>query len=175
MSNTKRKALALPVPQTRDDAVDQMARIGELRRLIMAHKADAAAKLARIAEVVEEAIEPLQAELLAKEKGLQSYCEANRSDLTQGGKVKFHRFATGKVSWRKRPAKVSISKAKDVIARLKELGLKRFIRSEEAIDKEAMLKEVSAAEAVEGVSISSAGEDFSIEPAEVETDAGRAA
>jgi phage host-nuclease inhibitor protein Gam len=173
--SAKRKALALPVPQDRDQAVEHMARIGQLRRLIAAHQADAAAKLAAIAEVVEQAIEPLHAELIAKEKGLQSYCEANRDELTQGGKVKFHKFATGKVSWRKRPAKVSIQKAKDVIARLKELGLKRFIRTEEAIDKEAMLKEAKAAEAVEGVTIKSAGEDFAIEPTEVETDAGKVA
>jgi phage host-nuclease inhibitor protein Gam len=172
---TKRKALALPVPQSRDEAVEQVAQIGALRRQIAAIKARAAAQLAKIGEAVEEAVEPLEVELNAMEKGLQSYCEANRSDLTRNGKVKFHRFATGKVSWRKRPAKVSIKGAKDVIARLKEHGLKRFIRTEETIDKEAMLKEASAAEAIEGVTIRSAGEDFAIEPAEVETDAGRAA
>jgi cystathionine beta-lyase/cystathionine gamma-synthase len=53
---TKRKALALPVPQTRDEAVEHMARIGELRRLVAAHRADADAKLAAIAEDGEGAI-----------------------------------------------------------------------------------------------------------------------
>jgi phage host-nuclease inhibitor protein Gam len=55
-----------------------------------------------------------------------------------------------------------------LIARLKSLGLARFVRTREEPDKEAMLAEPDVARAVPGVRIASAGEDFVIEPFNLE-------
>ena len=101
-------------------------------------------------------------------KGLQTWCEAHRDELTKDGKAKTHRFAAGTVSWRARPPKVSIRGAAKVLEFLVKQKLTRFIRVRREIDKEAMLKEPVVAAEVPGVRIGSGGEDFVIKPFETE-------
>lgn len=168
MAKAKAKALAR-VPQTREDAVWTVGRIGTLRRKIVAQKAKADEQLKSIGEQVEQAMAPLSEELAELEAGLQAYCEANRNTLTGDGKVKFHDFGTGRVSWRLRPPGVTIRGVKAVIEGCKKLGLERFLRVKEEINKDAMLADADTARQIAGVSISSAGEDFLVEPAELET------
>jgi phage host-nuclease inhibitor protein Gam len=97
------------------------------------------------------------------------FAEANRDRLTGGGKVKFASFATGKISWRSRPAKVSIRGAEDVMEAIKAMGLAaRFIRVKEEPNKEAMLEDRQTAAMIKGISIGSEGEDFIVEPFETE-------
>lgn len=164
------KAKALPrVPQSREDAVWTVGRIGTLRRDIAARKADADEKLKTIGQQVEEALAPLNEELSQHEAGLQAYCEANRNSLTNDGKVKFHEFGTGKISWRLRPPKVMIRGADAVIEGCMRLGLQRFLRTKTEINKDAMLADADTARQIAGVSISSEGEDFIVEPAELDT------
>lgn len=168
MAKAKSKALAR-VPQTREDAVWTVGRIGTLRREIAAKKAGADEKLKKIGEQVEQALAPLSDELTELEAGLQAYCEANRNTLTGDGKVKFHDFGTGRVSWRLRPPKVVIRGVEAVIEGCERLGLKRFLRTKTEINKDAMLADADTARQIAGVSISSEGEDFIVEPAELET------
>lgn len=162
----KRKSAAsnYPVPQTRDEAASQIARIGELRRDIDRREADMNDSLARIKAEVEETIAPTREELTGLEEGVKSWCEANRQFITAGGKTKTVDLGTGSVKWRQRPMKVTIRGAADVLQRLKAAGLARFVRTKEEPDKEAMLKEPDLAGAIQGVAISSDGEDFVIEP-----------
>lgn len=164
----KQKALAR-VPQTREDAVWQVGRIGTLRREIAARKAAADEQLKTIGEQVEQALTPLTEELAELEAGLQAHCEANRNALTNDGKVKFHDFGTGRVSWRLRPRKVTLRNVEAVIEGCKKLGLKRFLRTKTEINKDAMLADAARARQIAGVSISSEGEDFIVEPAELDT------
>jgi hypothetical protein len=58
----KSKALTR-VPQSREDAVASIGRIGTLRRTIAARKADADEKIRRIGEGVLDALSPLISEL----------------------------------------------------------------------------------------------------------------
>jgi len=76
---------------------------------------------------------------------------------------------TGFFGWRSTPPAVSLKNIKAVLKKLKELGLKRFIRIKEEPDKEAMLKEPEVAKSVKGVSITQY-EEFFIKPLELEVE-----
>ncbi|MDG3580388.1 host-nuclease inhibitor Gam family protein [Rhizobium sp. YJ-22] len=167
MKKTKAKAIAR-VPQNRQEAVQSVGRIGELRRLIAGHKAVAEDKVRLAGEQLEQDTALLTAELAEHERGLQTYCEANRAALTGENKVKFHDFGTGRINWRARPASVRIKGVEIVIEAIKQLGFrKKFIRTKEEINKEAMLADPETARKIEGVTITSDGEDFLIEPSEI--------
>lgn len=171
MAKPKARALTR-VPQSREDAVWTVGRIGTLRREIMARKAAADEQIRIIGEKVEEALQPLSDELKQLEAGVQAYCEAHRLTLTAEGRVKHHDFGTGRVLWRMRPPKVSIRGVDVVIEACKALGLTAFLRVKEEINREAMLADPERARLIAGVSISSEGEDFIVEPVELETAAG---
>lgn len=168
MARAKAKALSR-VPQNRDDAVVAVGRIGTLRREIAARKAAADEQVRIVGEKVEEALAPLSAELAEQEAGLQAWCEVNRATLTADGKVKFHDFGTGRISWRLRPPKVTLRNVEAIIEGCRKLGLKRFLRTRTEINKDAMLADAKTARQIAGVSISSEGEDFIVEPAELDT------
>lgn len=97
---------------------------------------------------------------------MQNWCEANRSDLTNGGKVKTANLVTGDVQWRVRPPSVTVRGVDSVMETLRRLGLSRFIRIKEEINKEAILNEPGAVAGVAGITVKSGVEDFSIIPFE---------
>ncbi|KAA6405051.1 host-nuclease inhibitor Gam family protein [Candidatus Tokpelaia sp.] len=166
----KSKAMAMVnVPQSRDEVVETIAKIGSLQLLIEGHKGRANEAIREIGKGLEENITPVLTELNALEAGVQAWCEAHRAELTNNGKVKYHNFTTGKVNWRQRPPGVSLRKVEAVLASCKALGLSQFIRVKEEINKDAMLAEQEKAAQIAGVTIKSAGEDFVIEPTELET------
>ena len=164
---TKAKAIA-QVPQSRQEAVAMIGRIGTLRRSVDEAKSAGDEQLKAIGEATEAALEPIRAELAALEQGVQTWCEANRAAITNSGRVKFADMGTGKVLWRLRPPKVTVRGAEAVIEAIKALGRTAFLRTKEEINKDAMLADRVAASAIAGVSISSEGEDFAIEPAELQ-------
>jgi phage host-nuclease inhibitor protein Gam len=98
---------------------------------------------------------------------VQSYCEAHRGELTEGGKRKFFRFGSGEVQWRMRPPSVSVRAVDAVIASLKKLGLGHFVRVREEIDKEAVLRWPDVAQQVKGLTIGQR-EDFVVKPWDTE-------
>ena len=108
---------------------------------------------------LEKEIEPLQ-------KAVQEYCEANRDELTEFGKTKTANFVTGEVQWRQRPPSVAIRGAESVLESLMRLGLDRFIRTKNEINKEALLNEPEVAKGIAGVTIKTGVEDFVIKPFE---------
>ena len=55
-----------------------------------------------------------------------------------------------------------------VLEALRRLGLHRFIRRKEEVNKEAILAEPQAVSAVPGISIAQGVEDFAITPFEIE-------
>ncbi|MGV1803821.1 host-nuclease inhibitor Gam family protein [Agrobacterium vitis] len=173
-STTKSKAKAiLRVPQSREDAVWAVGRIGSLRREITAQKALSDEVIRRAGEKFERDTADLSAELIEHEKGVQTWCEANRLTLTNDGKVKYHDFGTGRINWRARPPKVSVRGVDAVIEACKKLGFSIFIRTKEELNKDAMLADPDKARVISGVTISSDGEDFLIEPLELETSASK--
>lgn len=167
-TKVKTTAAQFPVPQTADEANDFIARIGVAQRERCDIENRMNCELAEIKLKYEELAKPFKHDIEQRSKGLQVFCEARRAELTSAGKVKFHRFGAGEISWRARPPKVTIRGADVVIEALKRLGLTRFLRVKEEVNKEAMLAEPDVATTISGVSIGSAGEDFIVKPFETE-------
>ena len=178
---TKTKASNVCVPQTRDEATAQMARIGALQRELEAITTTMNAALAAAKESAELKAAPVKAEMDDAVQGLRVYCDANREALT-GGKVKHVDFGSGVVRWRQTKARVmGIPKMADKLSALidviKSKGLKRWLRIIVEIDKEAMLREPDAVASagLPGVKIAAEGEDFVVEPYSEELSKGAAA
>ncbi len=159
----------LPIPQDDSEAREAIREIGDLGREAVRIEAAMNDQIAKLQATYGAQVAPIREQIAAKQEGLKMFCEVNRDRLTNGGKVKYHKFATGEISWRLRPAKVTIKGVDSVIAALKAARLgKRFVVTKESVNKEAMLKDRKTAAAIAGVTIGSDGEDFIVEPAETE-------
>ncbi len=174
MSRVKTKGANIDVPQSQGEAAEFIRQIGVSNRQIARIEADMNDEIAKIKSRGEARALPLTANVDALTQGLRIWCDANRARLTDNGKVKSAELGTGKVSWRIAPPKVSIKGVEDVLKKIATLGLGRFIRTKEEINKEALLAEPDVARTIKGVAIVSGVEDFAVEPFEVEIE-GRAA
>lgn len=168
-----KQAASAPVPQTREQVAEAIREIGERQRELARLAAGMNDELAAVKERWETAAEPHKQRIEALTEGVQTWCEAHRDALTQGGKVKTAALTTGEVQWRLRPPSVRITGQEAVLDLLRRLGLTRFIRAKEEVNKEAILNEPEAVAHVAGIAISQ-GEDFAIVPFEAEL-AGEAA
>lgn len=165
---TRLKTVAAPrVPQNREDVAGLIAGIGSDSREIRLMEVEMNAILARIKEEFEQRAEPARRRIAEAQLGVQAYCEANRVELTQNGKVKTHAFSSGEVCWRLRPPSVRITGEDAVLLALRRRGLERFIRLKEEVNREAILNEPAAVALVPGIRISQI-EDFVVTPFEVE-------
>lgn len=171
MGKSKTIGANLQVPQNRDEAAATVTTIGELNRQVARLEADMNDELASIKEGYEAKAAPVRLALTEKTEGLKIWAEANRTVLTGGDKSKTVDLGTGVLKWRLRPPAVRLIGLEAIIDRLKTLGLNRFLRTKEEVDKEAMQREPDVARTVAGVSIGSAGEDFIVEPFEAELSA----
>ncbi len=154
--------------QNAQDASDLIKVLGEKRREIMRIEAAMNDEIAEIKLAHEEQAAPLNREVAEIIDSVQAWAEVNRDELTNDGKVKTVKLMSGEFNWRSRPPKVSLRGKPKIIQTLKDLGLQRFLRINEDIDKEALLKEKEAASQIQGITISSAGEDFNISPYELQ-------
>lgn len=168
MARVKSKAADHPVPQSMEEANSFVEHIGDTQRRLDTIRTEMNDRLAETKAHYEALAAPLKESLAEHTSGLQVFCEAHRSELTGDGRRKFHRFAAGEVSWRRRPPAIRIRGAVRVLERVKELGLTQFIRIKEEINKEAMIAELEKAVAVDGVSGIIGVEDFVIKPFETE-------
>lgn len=166
-SRIKSVAAIYPVPQNKDEASDAIHRIGLAQRERNRIQADMNDALAKLKLEFEEQAKPVNELITSLSAGVQTYCEANRDQLTKDGKVKYYSFAAGEVNWRMRPPKVSITGVDSVLETLKRLSLSRFIRIKEEPNKEAMLNEPEAVSGIAGIKIAQ-GEDFVVKPFETE-------
>lgn len=164
-TRVKADAAAYFIPQNRGEVNDAIAKIGIAQRERDRIQADMNDAISKAKESFEMQAEPFKAEIEQLSKGVQTWCEANRVSLTKDGKVKFANFPAGEVKWRMRPPKVTLRAVDTVLETLKRLGLKRFIRTKEEPNKEAMLAEPQALEGLAGVKFEQ-GEDFVIVPFE---------
>lgn len=164
---TRLKAKAqVYVPQTRDDAAADIRKIGDLQRQIARSSADLNDAIAELTAVAQPTLDALGEQLKTLQEGVQAYCEAHRFDLTNEGKVKTANLITGEVQWRQRPPSVSVRGAESVIEALKRLGLGKFVRTKEEINKEAILNEPEEVRGVAGITVVKGVEDFVITPFE---------
>lgn len=163
-----KSAAAAYVPQNRDAVITDIKRIGDLQREASRLETEMNDAIAEITEKFAARIAPLKTDIETLSKGVQGWCEANRDELTNGGKVKTANLVTGDVSWRVRPPSVSIRGMDAVMETLERLGLQRFIRTKQEINKEAILNEPGAVAGVAGITVKSGIEDFSVIPFEQE-------
>lgn len=159
------------VAQSQDDVASTIRQIGDVNREIARLTADMNDEIAAITQRYQTLITPKQDRLLSMQKGVQTWCEANRDSLTNGGKVKSYGFITGHIQWRTRPPSCTVRGTEAVIDTLKRLGLGRFVRTKEEINKDAILNEPEAIAGVAGLSVVTGVEDFVIEPFEQQVDA----
>lgn len=152
----------------RDAVITDIKRIGDLQREASRLETEMNDAIAEITEKFAARIAPIKTDIETLSKGVQGWCEANRDELTNGGKVKTANLVTGDVSWRVRPPSVSIRGMDAVMETLERLGLQRFIRTKQEINKEAILLEPKAVAGVAGITVKSGIEDFSIIPFEQE-------
>ena len=162
----KSPAIAHPVPQSRDDAARDIRLIGDLQREILKAEATMNDAIAEITHAHQPPIDAVKERLKALQTGVQAWCEANREELTNQGRSKSANLITGQVQWRQRPPSVAVRGVEAVLDTLKRLGLSRFVRTKEEINKEAILNEPEAVRGVAGLAINSGIEDFVIEPFE---------
>lgn len=162
-THVKANAARFPVPQGRDEVNEAIARIGLLQRERERIQADMNDELAKVRLRFEELATPLNEQITGLSQGVHTWCEAHRMELTRSGKTKFYDFAAGEIKWRLRPPRVSLQSAENVLETLKRLGLTRFIRVKEQLNKEAMLAEPEVVSGVAGVRIEQS-EDFVIVP-----------
>lgn len=163
-----KQAAQLAVPQSHDECAEYINRIGRLDREIATTLAAMNDEIAVITDRYTGEFTPKQKAIGELTEGVKSWCESHRDELTGNGKTKTGKFVTGTVQWRQRPPSVAVRGVDAVLETLKRLGLGRFIRSKEEINKDAILNEPDAVKGVAGLSIKTGVEDFVIEPFEQE-------
>lgn len=161
-------AAASYTPQSREQVSIDIKKIGDIQRELTRIETDANDQIAVIMNQNTPKIEALRAELDVLQKGVQTWCKANRADITKDGKTKTANLITGEVAWRTKPDSVSIKGVELVLETLKKLKLDRFIRRKEEVNKDAVLADKKAVENIKGISIVSGKETFSITPFEQE-------
>lgn len=154
------------VPQSRDDAAADIRRIGDLQRKLLREAAEMNDAIAHLTATYQPRIDEVNGEITLLQQGVQAWCEANRDDLTNGGRVKTANLITGEIQWRQRPPSVRVSKSKVVLEMLARLGLERFIRTKQEVNKDAILDEPDAVRGVAGITVVTGVEDFVISPFE---------
>ena len=167
MAKAKTKAPALDVPQTDEHADFLLECYGDAMRELALIQADMSAELAAVKAKHEASAKPFQDDLNSLFERLQAWGEAHRKRLTEDETTKTVKLPAGEIGWRMRPPSVSIRKGlklDDVVARIKQLGLRKFLRVKVELNKDAMLEEPKRANTIDGVAVGSKGEEFFVAP-----------
>jgi phage host-nuclease inhibitor protein Gam len=160
------KKLTPDVPmviETKDHVIEAIAWIGRIERDVERIQTEMNTDLSAIRETYETEAASHGDVLKGLRLGVEAWCEANRSELTDDGKTKTVQLASGEISWRTRPARVSLKGVDDLLAEIKRLGLDTLVRVKEEISKEAILANPNAVVGIKGIKIER-GEDFVIKP-----------
>ena len=166
---TMPKRAVVAVPKSLNEAAQFLAEIGQEQRATDKIRSGLNAKVDELKAKAMVEDEHHQEKISQLVEGLFAFAEAHRDELTDHGKSKTVEVPTGTFGWRMTPPAVSLRDVEAILESLKSLKLKRFIRTKEEIDKEAMLKEPDVAKTVKGVSISQR-EEFVAKPAELEVE-----
>lgn len=162
-TRTKIAAVEHYVAQSRGDVEAAIREIGLMQRSRQRIEADMNDALSERRAHYEAQAKPIAERIVELTRGVALWCEANRQQLTNDGKIKTHRFASGEVSWRLRPPSIVVRGADQVLGMLERLGLVRFIRTKQELDREALLSEPDIAKTLPGVAVSQR-EDFIVKP-----------
>lgn len=150
--------------QTADDVALAIKQIGDLEREQVRLATLQADEKAAVDEKYTAQLNQLKAQVKPLQQAVQAYCESRRDELTNGGKQKTAYFTTGEVQWRQKPPAVVAKGIEGILDSIRNLGLFRFIRTKEELNKEAMLAEPEVARSIAGVTIREGVEEFVIKP-----------
>ena len=156
------------VVQSKEQAIEAIKCLGDIQRELIRLETEMNDQIAIITASFSSNIETLKQNSTQLQKGIQIWCEANRDELTNNGKIKTANLVTGEVQWRNRPPSCIIRSVENVIKTLKQLGLNRFVRTKEEVNKEAILNEPNIVAHIPGITIKKDVEDFAIVPFEQE-------
>ncbi len=162
-SKLKSTASKVEIPQTREQCAAMIKRLGDAQRQFEASRAEMNTAIADITQRYQPVLAFEDSEIVALQKGIQTWCEANRVSLCPKD-IKSANLVTGEVAWRIRPPSVRVTGADSVIETLRRLGLVQFIRTKDEINKDAILNDPQAVTGVAGIAIVSGVEDFVIQP-----------
>ena len=159
-------AASVYVVQSKEKAIEAIKCLGDIQRELIRLETEMNDQIAIITASFSSNIETLKQKSTQLQKGIQIWCEANRDELTNNGKIKTANLVTGEVQWRNRPPSCIIRSLENVIETLKQLGLHRFVRTKEEVNKEAILNEPNIVAHIPGITIKKDVEDFAIVPFE---------
>jgi phage host-nuclease inhibitor protein Gam len=166
MAKAKTRAVAY-VCQSKEETMLAIKALGDAQRELTRLETAMNDEIAQITLREKDRIEALRGCIESLTGGIHLWCEANRAALcANGGKTA--NLVTGEVNWRQRPPSVTIRAVDKVIATLLALGLGRFVRKKEEVNKEAILAEHKAVAGIAGITIVQGLEDFTVVPFEVE-------
>ena len=164
---TKLKAVAEAAPQTREEVSRDIRTLGDIQREALRLETAMNDEVAEITARYTPQIENLKKQIKVLFKGIQDWCKTNRDELTNGGKTKTANLTTGTVSWRLGTPSCSVSRdVEGVIDTLRRMGLERFIRTKEEVNKEAVLAEPDAVKGIAGIKVNTAAESLYVAPIE---------
>lgn len=161
------------VPQSKTECAEYIRSAGDLQREFERCRAEMNDAIGAITQKYQPILEDLTKRLEATQEGVQAWCEAHRVELCgENDKLgKTANFVTGTVQWRQRPPSVAIRGADAVIETLERMGLGRFVRSKQEVNKDAMLNEPEVVRGIAGVKIITGVEDFVVTPFEAKAGA----
>ena len=130
------------IPRGRDEAAKLVRQVGDAQRELKRIAADAEGRIVAIQEEVAKEAQPHQEKVDRFVDGLFLFFEANRAELTDGGKRKSVDLTTGTIGEHTNPHKIVLTEKKEVVLEnLRKLNLgEQFIRTVEEVNHEAALK-----------------------------------
>jgi phage host-nuclease inhibitor protein Gam len=177
-SKPKKMALKESPPRSREEAARLLGQMGDLRRSVARIEQELEAQISLLRQQAEADASPYAEKFAGLEQAVTVWAEANREDLTNGGKSKTVTLGSGTIEWRNLPPSVKLKKVDNVIAAIELMGkndaaFMSFLRIKQEPNKEAMLANPELACQVPGVTIASAGEVIKVLPLEVELAAAK--
>lgn len=136
------------VPQSKDACAADIRTLGDLQREAERVRADMNDRIAAITAEAQPRLEALQAKIDRVFKGVQAWCEAHRAEITDNMRVKTANLVTGDVVWRVNTPSCAVRGQDNVIATMKALGLHAYVRTTEAVNKEAVIATTIAARTI---------------------------
>lgn len=149
-----------------EDTQVAIKKMGDIQREYLRMSTKMNDEIALVTENYAGDLEDLKAQVEQLQTGIQAFCESRRTDLTNNGKIKTVKFTTGEVSWRQRPPSVSIRGVDGVLEMLERMGLNKFIREKQEINKDAILNEPDEVKGIAGINVRTGIEDFIVKPFE---------
>jgi phage host-nuclease inhibitor protein Gam len=157
----------VPVPRNHTEAGGALMLIGVHQRARQRIETEMNERMAALKQDYEKRAEPHRKAIEAHIKGLRIWCEAHRDELLTS-EAKTYRFASGEVSWRIRPPRVSVRDTAQAISWFVQNRALAFVRQREDLNKEEMLRSPGEASRNPFIRIGSGGEQFYVRPFETE-------